>query len=315
MVSAQTPSQKTFLAASKLSDAMRQDGVNPAIITSSEAGTPENFKPRKSSPPAKRTGTGASGTAKTATGGAPKNIGDTLALPNGKVLILCEDGELHERGEVLEDSDGNRFEVKADGTIRFKSGPPAPPANDGEVTAGVTTVVNSIDNMYRKLEDGRLVVTGDVRVIDPSGDATATGSTKGKLEKYQLEENGPWYYDDPVTHRPTLVPKEAYTVRQGRHDVLIGDPNSIAQTSLAHAVVQTRSGYDDSNNPTDATIAIANNRSTSNGVLGRVGSVFGVGGASCGQTVVYNQRPPAVATYGTRGGDCWRARAVWNRGR
>lgn len=100
------------------------------------------------------------------------------------------------------------------------------------------------------------------------GDQTTASTTDAKDGLFQLEsgEGKPWYYMDGGGV-PRMVEERPYVVHQGRKDVLIGNPNSIAQQDLAHQVVQTRSYYDDTNNPTVASnIQAANNGGAGNSV-------------------------------------------------
>lgn len=287
MVSAQTPSQKTLLAASKLSDAMRSDSIRSATITSSEAGTPENFKPRKSSPPAKRTGTGASGTAKTATGVDTTNVtfkpGDVVEI-YGTMYVVGNDKKFYPIGgqqvpiqQQTVPNSGNNTAVFSDAVVLPQFGP------NGEVL-----VYNPSTKTWDIPEGVKQAMSAQAQ----AGQTKSAGTQAGE-------------------DRPEAIALRSNEVLVNRR----GDGQmELVLEERRRETKKVKRLYDlEENSPTSGSARAVEAR---NGLVSGSGSYFGgVGGATCGQTVVYNQRPPAVATYGTRGGDCWRARAVWNRGR
>lgn len=101
---------------------------------------------------------------------------------------------------------------------------------------------------------------GDQDMLADAGGGNSQGGGQpsgqmGGVKMYQNEAGGPWYYNDPITHLPVLAPVPAYGLTLGKHDVLIGNPDAVAQADLAHFKVQAKNGYDNDGNPTDATIA------------------------------------------------------------
>lgn len=175
----------------------------------------------------------------------------------------------------------------SDGSIEFISGPPAL-ANNNASTSGTTVV----EPKYKQLDDGTLLLFDpNVRVVAANGAASGGSATAASGAGS----------GDPLMSKK-LAPNELVYDQQGNTAML---PISLMKLMI-------RRGYDLQDlSPTDATVAWMENR---NGGLGRtlgVTSVVSASVASCGQTVVYNQRPGAVATYGVRGGDCWRP--SWRR--
>lgn len=276
---------------------MDADGVRSrTIVLTDSMGQPikQALAPVADKKPLKTRPTSGQGT-KSATAKANSGvakIGDKITI-NGVEKILCEDGQLHVKGESVYDQDGNRHKVMSDGTLEFVTGPspapaPAPTATpapaqvagqpvlvQGDAVVpphhgpnGEVLVYDPITKTYDLPKGVKEVMIAQAKAATGGGDQTTASTTDAKDGLFQLEsgEGKPWYYRDGGGV-PHMVEERPYTVHQGRKDVLIGNPNSIAQQDLAHQVVQTRSYYDDTNNPTVASnIQAANNGGAGNSV-------------------------------------------------
>ncbi len=173
---------------------------------------------------------------------------------------------------------------------------PNPANNTGTATAGVT-VVPTLGDLYDVLPDGRIVAVGNVRVEPAPGVAGGAGATAstgggGKFQKMQIAPNEILFNEE--TGEVALLDRRRERLRTNRGYGVGTSPEEDHQPNTwPNAMAARFSSIDGSGSAMS-------------------GGMFVGGGAYCGgQTVVYNQRPPAVATYGVRGGDCWRPQ--WRR--
>ncbi len=201
--------------------------------------------------------------------------GDMFPDPNtGEELVVDDYGNVLKTGKM------------------WKQAPlPNPSNNTGNATASLT-VVPSIGDLYDTLPGGRIVAIGDVRVIDSAGSTTQAGSGtastggESKFKKMQIAPNEILFNEE--TGEVALLDRRRERLRTNRGYGVGTSPEEDHQPNTwPNAMAARFSSIDGS------------------GSAASGGMMLGAGGVACGPTVVYNQRPRAVATYGVRGGDCW----------
>jgi hypothetical protein len=274
---------------------MQREGVpEMTIAVGGQSANGPAVSPRNPSPPASAHRPAANNAAGSAKAKTTKINGvEVFITPYGLHLPGDMFPDPNTGEELIVDDYGN---VLKTGKMWKQTPVPNPNNNTGTATASLT-VMPTIGDLYDTLPGGRIVAIGDVRVIDPAGSTAQAGSgttsTGGgsKFQKMQIAPNEILFNEE--TGEVALLDRRRERLRTNRGYGVGTNPEEDHQPNTwPNAMAARFSSIDGSGSAMSG------------------GAMFG-GGVAYGQTVVYNQRPRAVATYGVRGGDCWRPQ--WRR--